>query len=292
MSVLEDLGFEAHDRVVVVHVDDVGMSDSANRGAERAFDDAATCGSLMVPCPAFEAAAKRCRERPELDLGVHLTLNCEYESWRWGTVADDVPSLLCPDGGMWRTTAETVENATPEHVERELRAQIERALELGVDVTHLDSHMGTVFDPKFVDVYTELAREFRLPMFIPRVQRALLEARGLPPQLERYVDLIEAAERDGFPIFDHFNADSLQFEPGTGAAHNRARVEGLGVGLAYLITHCAEGGPELESITHDWRQRDEEHRIYGDGTMAQTFDELGIKTLGMRPLRDLLRSRL
>ena len=159
MSAIRRLGFGEQERVVVVHVDDVGMSRAANTGALRAFEGAATCGSVMVPCAAFDEIARIARGRRDLDLGVHLTLNAEYEGHRWGPVRDDVPGLVSPDGGMWRTTAEAVANATPEEVHRELAAQIDRALDAGIDVTHLDSHMGTVMDAKFVEVYAELARD-------------------------------------------------------------------------------------------------------------------------------------
>lgn len=292
MTDLEQLGFSAGDRVVVVHVDDLGMSPSANAGGVQALDGAATCGSVMVPCPAFEQMAQIARERPELDIGVHLTLNAEYQSYRWGPTAKAVPGLVSPDAGMWRTAAETVVNASAEEVDRELRAQIDRALEAGIDVTHIDSHMGTVFDTKFVDVYMSLARDYRLPAFIPRVSKEALRRADLPPNLERYVSLIEDAEKSGFLVFDHFNSDSLQFPPGTGADHNRARVDGFSAGIAYLMTHCARGGEELESIAPDWRQRDEERQIYSDGTMARHFAASDVKTLGMRPLRELLRGRL
>jgi len=292
MPTATDLGFGPDERVVVVHVDDIGMSEAANAGAVKALDATATCGSVMAPCPAFEDAAALARSRPDLDLGVHLTLNAEYETWRWGPVAENVPSLVSPDGGLWRTTAETVAHATPEHVETELRAQIERALAAGIDVTHLDSHMGTVFNPKFVDSYVKLGREYRLPLFIPRVERSSLEAAGLADNLKTYIELIERIEADGFPVFDAFNADSLSFAPGTGLEHNRARIGGLSPGLAYLVIHCAEGGEQLRSITHDWQQRDEEHRIYSDGSMADAIQAANVHTIGMRPLRDLLRARI
>ncbi len=287
-----DLGYATDDRVVVVHVDDIGMSRSANAGALEAMAATATCGSVMVPCPAFEEIAAVARERDDLDLGVHLTLNAEYETYRWGPVSEHASGLVSPDGGMWRTSAESVAHADESDVENELRAQIERALEAGIDVTHIDSHMGTVFDLKFIEVYVRLAREYRLPAFIPRPSQSVIEARGLSGNLKRFLDLIEDAESDGWPIFDTFNADSLEFEPGAGLEHNTARVRGFGPGLAYLITHCAEGGDELESITHDWRQRDEEHRIYSDGSMERVLQEEGIHAIGMRPLRDLLRKRL
>jgi hypothetical protein len=267
---VERLGFGKEDRVVVVHVDDVGMCRAGNEGALRALEGAATCGSIMVPCPAFEEIARIARERSDLDLGVHLTLNAEYETYRWGPLRDDVPGLVSPDGGMWRTTEETVAHATPEEVDRELRAQVERALEAGIDVTHLDTHMGTALDPKFAEVYGELALDYRLPVFLPRVDRAVLEGLGLREWYEFYARLVDRLEEKGFPVFDHFDTDSLSFAPGTGAEHNARRVEGIGPGLSWLLIHAARGGPELESITLDWRQRDEEHRIYSDGTMDRT----------------------
>lgn len=292
MSLLAELGYAPDERVVVVHVDDLGMSSAANLGGVRALEGAATCGSIMVPCPAFGEMAQIARERPELDLGVHLTLNCEYDGHRWGPVRSDVPSLVAPDGGMWRTVRETVEHALVEEVDRELRAQIHRALDAGIDVTHIDAHMGAVFDLKFVDVYFRLAHEFRLPAFIPRLARREARVLNLGGRLAEFERRIAAAEAAGFPVFDHFEADSLSFTPGTGLAHNTARIDRLGPGLAYLITHCAEGGPELESITRDWRQRDEERRIYSDGSMARELELRDIRTSGMRPLRENLSSKL
>jgi len=292
VSLLAELGYAPDERVVVVHVDDLGMSRAANAGGVRAMEATATCGSIMVPCPGFADMARIARERPELDLGVHLTLNCEYEGHRWGPVRGDVPSLVAPDGGMWRTVRETVEHGFPEEVDRELRAQIHRALDAGIDVTHIDAHMGAVFDPKFVDVYFRLALEFKLPAFIPRLHRREARVLNLGARLAEYERRIAAAEAAGFPVFDHFEADSLSFTPGTGLAHNSARIDRLGPGLAYLITHCAEGGPELEAITRDWRQRDEEHRIYSDGSMAKEMERRGIRTSGMRPLRERLNARL
>ena len=289
MSVLRRLGFDAGERVVVVHVDDLGMSRAANAGGLRALESTATCGSIMVPCPGFDEIAELARSRRDLDLGVHLTLNCEYAGYRWGPVCPDARSLMARDGGMWLTTRETVENATPEDVERELRAQLDKALRAGIDVTHVDAHMGTVFDLRFVDVYFRIAREYRLPAFVPRLRARDLPAHGLPERLQDYARKIDAAETDGFPIFDHFDADSLSFPPGTGLSHNSARLDRLGPGLSYLITHCAEGGEELETITRDWRQRDEEHRIYSDGSMARAFESRRMRRLGMRPLRDLIR---
>ena len=291
MSIVEDLGFAADDRVVVVHVDDMGLSTAANAGALAALAGTATCGSIMVPCPAFDEIAGIARERPELDLGVHLTLNAEWERLRWGPVHADVPGLVSPDGGMWRQTEQTVEHASAEEVERELRAQIDRALDAGIDVTHLDSHMGTVFNLKFAEVYFKLGRDYRLPIFVPRVNRAMLDANRISGRFEAYLEMIDAAEARGFPVFDQFDGNSLSYEPGKALEHNTGRVQGLGPGLSYLITHCAEG-TELSAFAGDWQLRDGERQIYSDGSMQAVMDDAGVHTLGMRPLRDLLLERL
>jgi chitin disaccharide deacetylase len=289
-SLIGTLGFAPDAKVVVVHVDDVGMSPSANEGLLHALEGAATCGSVMVPCPAFREIAQIARRSPALDLGVHLTLNCEYAGYRWSPLRDDVPGLRAPDGGMWRTTADTVAHASPDEVERELRAQIDAALDAGIDVTHLDSHMGTVFDLKFAEVYIQLGLEYRLPLFLPRVRREALLAAGLPDAMESYLRLLDGAEAAGLPLFDHFDVQSLHFEPGSGLAHNRERVARLGPGLAYLVTHCAVGDEALAAITPDWRQRGEECEIYGSDAMVRVLADAGCRTIGMRPIRDLTRA--
>jgi predicted glycoside hydrolase/deacetylase ChbG (UPF0249 family) len=291
VSTASRLGFEKEERVAVIHVEDMSLCRTGDEGAVLALEGAATCGSVMVPCPAFPEMVAVARSRPDLDLGVHLTLNAEYETCRWGPLRDDVPGLVSPDGGMWRSLKETVLNASPEEVERELRAQIDRALESGIDVTHLDAHMGTALNPKFVEVYAGLALDYQLPAFIPRIDMAQLESRGLRERYEPYARLIDRLEREGFPIFDQFDGESLSFEPGEGARHNARRVDSLRPGLSFLILHAARGEPELESISPRWRQRDEEHRIYSDGTMERILDRAGIRRIGMRPLRDLLRGR-
>jgi len=289
---LRRLGFEERARVVVVHVDDMGLCAAANEGALFALAGSATSGSIMVPWPGFDDLCERIQDLPGLDLGVHLTLNGEQSKSRWQPIRDDVPSLLSPGGGMWPTKSETVAHAKVEEVEAELRAQIDKALASGIDVTHLDTHMGTIFDLKFIEVYLRLALDYRLPVFLPRIRRELLPAHGLPDEFERYLELAARVEAEGLPIFDHFDSNSLHFEPGKGLEHNRARVAKLGPGLSYLITHCARGNEQLRALTEDWRQRDEECRIYSDGSMEAFLREEGFERIGMRALRTLLREVL
>lgn len=293
-TLAERLGFAASDRVAVVHADDIGMCHAANDGAFEALEKGpATCGSLMVPCPWFAEAARRARSAPQLDLGVHLTLNAEWESYRWGPVAgrSAVPSLVDEEGYLPRTALEVVQRARPEEVAVELRSQVQRALDAGIDVTHLDSHMGTCFFPPFLEIYARLAREFRLPVFAVRPDHAALEARGMTGLTRVLEPIIEALESAGAPVLDGFDADSLAFEPGQGESHNARRLDGLVPGVSYLICHPASAGEELAAICPEHEHmRDFERRFYGGEEGRRALAERGIRTVGMRALRDLMRA--
>ncbi len=278
MTTLTDLGFDDHvTRAAVVHVDDLGMSHAANAGGFEALANGpATCGSVMVPCPWFPEAAAIAAADPSLDIGVHLTLNAEYESYRWGPVlgAAAVPTLVDDDGFLPRTVEEVVAGADPDEVEQELRAQVERALAAGIDVTHLDSHMGTMFHREFFGIYVGLAREYRLPLFVFSDSSS-----------KRSI----AFENDGFPLFDGFCADSLGFAVGAGEQHNLDRLRNLGPGLNYLICHAARNGTELDAITDDAHARDFERTFFGGEAGRVALAVEGIATLGMRRLRDYVR---
>lgn len=293
-SLAERLGFEATDRVAVVHADDIGMCLAANEGAFEALANGpVTCGSVMVPCPWFRDAARRARERPELDLGVHLTLNSEFEGYRWGPVAGRraVPSLLDDEGFLPRTILEVAQRAKPEEVAVELRAQVEMARDAGIDVTHLDAHMGACFLPPFVEVYRSLGRELGLPVFAAHPDRASLELAGLAGAEPLLRGVAEALAAEGSPVLDHVDLDSLGFAPGTGEAHNARRIARLAPGVTYLICHPARGGEELAAITPDSaHQRDFERRFYGSAEGRAALDAAGVKTVGMRPLRELVRA--
>ena len=273
-TLAERLGFSAKDRVAVVHCDDIGMCHAANEGAFEALANGpATCGSVMVPCPWFAEAARRARENPGLDLGVHLTLGSEYPQYRWGPVAGAaaVPSRVDEEGCFPRTAGEVVEQAKPEEVEVELRAQLERALAAGIDVTHLDAHQGTCLMPPFAPVYAALARRYRLALFIVRPDAQALALLGRESAPSLYSALID-------------------FAPGDGEAHNARRLAGLGVGINYLVCHPARGGEELSAITPDAHARDFERSFYGGDAGRRALEAAGVRSVGMRPLRDLVRA--
>ena len=291
-SLAARLGFGADERIAVVHCDDIGMCHAANEGAFEALANGpATCGSVMVPCPWFRAAAERAREAGDLDLGVHLTLNSEWAHYRWGPVlgASAVPSLVDAEGCLPRGVDALLARARPDEVERELRAQLERALEAGIDVTHIDAHMGAALLPPFIGIYAALAAELRLPVFAVRPRPETLARLGERGADGVYREAFARLEAAGIPSFDGFDADSLHFEPGRGEAHNRARLAGLPPGVSYLICHPARDGEELRAIAPDAHMRDFERRFYGGEAGRRALAEAGVRTLGMRALRGLVR---
>jgi len=293
-TLAERLGFGADEKIAVVHVDDLGMCHAANVGGFEAMANGpATCGSVMVPCAWFPEAAARARELgSDGDVGVHLTLNAEWERYRWGPVAgrDRVPSLVDEDGFLPRTQRETLQRAKPEHVAIELRAQLEAALAAGVDVTHLDAHMGTAFFPPFCQAVVDLAREFRLPLWAPSAEPALLERQGMAALASFFEPVARAVRAAGLPVFDGFDADSLGFSDGEGMAHTRKRLDRLQPGVTFFITHAARGGEELAAVTPgDAHAREFERTFHGGEIGRRTFAERGIRTLGMRRVRALLR---
>ncbi|MGQ9697036.1 MAG: polysaccharide deacetylase family protein, partial [Armatimonadota bacterium] len=159
-------------RYLIVHADDLGMCHSENAASFRAMEAGlVTCGSVMMPCPWVLEVVEYAKTHPDVDLGIHLTLNSEWMTYRWRPVApvDKVRGLVDPQGYMWQSVEDVLKHATATEVETECRAQIEYALKLGLKPTHLDTHMGTILaKPEFAEIYLKLGREYGLPVMLPR----------------------------------------------------------------------------------------------------------------------------
>jgi predicted glycoside hydrolase/deacetylase ChbG (UPF0249 family) len=273
----ERLGFDADDRVVIVSCDDLGMCHATNVATWEALrDGAGTSAGLMVPCPWARDAAAGYRGE---DVGVHLTLNSEWERYRWGPITH-APSLLDGDGGFPRTIEDLWDHADLDEVRRELRAQVERAILWGFDVSHLDDHMGVLQQrPEFFDVMLDLAVEFRLPL------------RLLGPSSERVVGFPfrRLAAEEGILSPDH-----LVVNRGEPARTTFDRLIGeLRPGVTELFVHPAVDTPELRAATPDWAARVDDHALVtaADGLRA-ALDAAGAKRIGYRALRDLQRGDL
>ncbi len=175
----EKLGFPKGKKVVIFHVDDCGMSYDSNRGAIRSIEEGiATSCSIMMPCPWAASFIRHIENSPvEYDAGLHLTLTSEWKDYRWTPLAGagQVPGLCDREGCMWHSVEQVVAHASPDEVEKEIRAQLKRALQMGLKPTHMDSHMGTLFaSPAFLERYIKVGIEHRIPVMFPGGNNKLL----------------------------------------------------------------------------------------------------------------------
>jgi len=274
-TLAERLGHASDARLLILNCDDLGMCHSANEGVyESLRDGLATSSSLMVPCPWAREAAARYRGE---DVGVHLTLNAEFELYRWGPVTQS-PSLLGGDGGFPGTAADTWDHADLDEARRELRAQVERAILWGFDVTHLDSHMGTLqLRPEFFDIYLDLAVDFALPI---RLSGASTEgAIGFPFR--------HLAAEEGIVFPDH-----LVVTQGIGGRRSIERaIMDLLPGVTEIFLHPATDHSELRSFAPDWAGRvGDHHMLTRDSELRAMIHRSGAVLLGWRELRELQRA--
>ncbi len=273
-TLVERLGYPADGKLLILNADDLGSCHAANEGIYQALRSGlATSASLMVPCPWSRGAAAAYRGD---DVGVHLTVNAEHDLVRWGPITH-APSLLDGDGGFPRTVTDLWDHADADEVRRELRAQVERAILWGFDVSHLDAHLGAVPGrPEFFDVYLELAIEFGLPMRLPGPAHA--PASGFPCR--------ELAAEAGVVV-----ADDLLPLYGVGARQALFEaLPGLRPGVTEVRLHPAVDSPELRAMTPDWSARVDDHRLLvSDPALGDAIAACDITLVGYRPLRDLMR---
>src|SRR6478672_9982740 len=171
-TVAERLGYPADTKLVIVHADDLGMSHSINEASIKAFSSGlVNSGSIMMPCSWVPEIAAYARTNPQADLGLHLTLTSEWQKYRWRPLVagGSVPSLLDADGYLYLTEREAASHVNVLEAEKEIRAQIERAVKLGIRPTHLDSHMGTLYQTKeLFEMFVRVARENKLAIRVTK----------------------------------------------------------------------------------------------------------------------------
>jgi len=276
-SLAERLGHASDAKLVIISCDDLGLCHAANVGVHRAMSEgAATCASLMVPAPWARHAAAAYEAGD--DIGVHITLNAEHPNYRWGPLTQ-APSLLGGDGGFPRSIDDLWEHADPDEVRREVRAQIERALAWGIDVTHLAPHLSAItLRPEFFDVYLDMAVEFALPIRLPSSISA--DQAGFPFR--------RLAAEEGVVFPDHFDHD---WRPGS-RDRMYAAVRDLEPGVTEIHVQPAIDTPELRALAPSaaagWV--DDLDLVVDDPKVPMLLAEAGAVLIGYAELRDAMRA--
>lgn len=287
---LDALGYAPGERVVIIHVDDVGMCQATLPAfAELVALGTVTSGSVMVPCPWFPEAAAWCRAHPEADIGLHVTLTSEWSPYRWGPVStrDPASGLIDLDGYFHRLPSAFHGSASLPAIDCEMRAQLDRALAAGIDVTHLDTHMYSVFDPQVLPLYLALGLERSLPAIIWRPGPDASWSKWWTGDADR-AEILRTWEARGILPADHMEVLVLR-DVEDSMAHVKNLFNGLQPGLTHLLMHPAVDTPELRAVTPDWRARVAEYEVFRTPELQRHLRSCGVRLLQYRALRDWMR---
>jgi chitin disaccharide deacetylase len=289
-------GAASDDRPVLIpHVDDLGVSHGANLAfVELSGLGFVTCGSVMPPCAWFREMVAMAKERPALDVGVHLTLNSESRACRWRPVstASSASGLLDGDGYMWPDVPLLRRHADPAAVETELRTQVEAALATGLDVTHLDTHMGAAAAPEFAALYVALGREYRLPVLLPRDSASYDSVLAMGPVDRSFYDgLIAELETERVPLIDRFAMGLAMTHLSCEEAY-RQIVRQAAPGTTYVSLHCNAPGDIEAMHPNDAAWRIAEYELLQQPDFLAWVAAQEIHLAGFRAIRDHFRNGL
>ncbi len=289
--VLRRLGFADNDRVAIIHTDDIGMCLASVHAFSDLWDfGLISSGAVMVPCPWFLKAAEYARQHPQADLGVHITLTCEWKTYRWGPISTRDPrsGMIDEEGYFYHETQPARDHGDPECVQREIEAQVQRALAMGMHPTHMDTHMGVVASPKFMRGYVATGLKYRLPPMIFRMDQAGWMAAGLDQQTATLAIMLTGyLEGMGLPLLDHIFGLDLR-KPDHCLEQAKAAFAALQPGITHFILHPSIDTPELREITPDWRARVANYETFLSEDLRKYVQSIGVKVIGYRQLQEIM----
>ncbi len=282
MSLQRELGYGEEDVLVIAHVDDIGMHPDETAGSLDVLRfGMARTGSVMVPAPDFGRFAGIWANDPAFDIGVHVTLNSEWPGYRWGPVLarEHVPSLVDSAGYLWNRELAFRGNADVGEAIREMEAQVERVLSLGLSPTHLDQHMECFYYSR--ELFTSAVRLARRHgLVIPYAPAQMLE-----PLRER--GFVVADTCSGFyEIAGEEQNNNLR------ATAYETWLRGLGPGVHFIYLHPARVTPDLGKIIESPYLRAGDLEYWTSPAARDLAAELGIHFIGLRELQELQRERM
>jgi predicted glycoside hydrolase/deacetylase ChbG (UPF0249 family) len=280
----EKLGYSKDAKLLILHADDLGMSHSENAATFSGMEHGSiSSASIMMPTPWSSEAANYQHQHPTADFGLHLTLTSEWNYLKWGSVAANVPGLLNKKGFLFSSVDSVYGSATATEVETELRAQIEKAKSLGIDITHLDSHMGTLFGrADYLKVFIKLGREYKIPVLLckPIFKLAFhVDLDSLTTDKDVTIDMIYMA----YP--QDYKNGMENFYTGI--------LRSLKPGVSEIIFHAGYNDSEMQAATIDhpdygaeWRQAD--FNFFSSDKCKTLLKEQNIQLITWREIRDKL----
>ena len=285
----ERLGWKPSDVVVILHVDDVGMSHSSNLGAiETVEKGVATSWSVMMPCPWVPEIAKYLKEHPTVDSGLHLTLTSEWSLYRWSPLAGKpkVPGLVDEQGCLWKSVENVATHATPDEIEAEIRAQIDRAETLGLPMTHLDSHMGTLFArADYFERFAKIGIEKGIPVLaISEHGTYALKENG--PGITKLQPWIKKIWNAGLPVIDDLHTASYGWKPEEKTEKFAALLKELKPGVTEILFHASIPTEDFPIITGSSESRRADARALTDPNIKKLIKERGIILTTWKELKE------
>jgi hypothetical protein len=263
----EKLGFPKNAKVVILHVDDAGMSYDSNEGAILALTKGvATSTSVMMPCPWVPGFVQFLKAHPQIDAGLHLTLTSEWKKYRWGPLSGKptTPGLVDGEDCLWPNVADVVQHATAQEVGTEIQAQLARALGMGFKPTHIDTHMGTLLaTPAFAQQYVQLGIKNHIPVMLPGGHATLIAqqmhaTQQLMAQMRMMGNWLWQA---GLPVLDDLYNESYDWQNPPNTLHNDSLLQifrtnqyiqalnSLKPGITMIIMHCTATSPQFKEIS-------------------------------------------
>lgn len=289
--ILKKLGYSDKDRLVLLHVDDIGICQAGLEAYQNLVEfGLITCGSIIVPAGWFPAIAAFCREHPNLDIGVHITLTSEWDTFRWRPLSTIKSSsgMLDHEGYFPRTSEEFQENCHPRAAHKEMEKQVEWAQKAGVRLSHVDTHMGTVMHPKLLQSYAKVGFKYHLPIMALRLDRNGWQKMGASPFAAKIAErFILDLEDRGMPLEDRIAFAPLE-KPENRMEQYKQVFSELPSGVTHLFIHPALDTPELRAMCPDWRSRVGDYEVFMSNKMRSHIKKEGIHLIGYRTLQALM----
>ena len=278
----ELLGYKKKDKLLIIHADDLGLSNSVNQASFEALNkNYINSASVMIPAPNTNEVADYFKENPDTDLGLHLTFTSEWKNYKWHGISqnDSISSLINGKGNFYEKKKEVIKNSNPQDIRKELQAQIDYAISIGIKPTHLDSHEGVLFfSPEFFKIYLDISKKNRLPVFVPKL---------LAPHFNN-----DFPQPKNLVVVKMYMADkNISFD--NWPEYYESLINNLEPGLNEMIFHLGLDNNEMKKITSNrvafgskWRNLD--YNVVSSSEFKASLIKNDIKLVTWREIKEIL----